>query len=97
MAQYIKAEAESLKTMMGYMTDIRRNYAQISLQCERITELEHAADDVFAEYTGYIFTNEKNAIEVMKYKNIAEAFEAATDAAKAVSDSVRKVILRYVD
>lgn len=97
LAQYIHAEAESLKAMVGYMTDIRKNYAQITLQCERITELEHAADDAFAEYIGYIFTNEKNAIELMKYKNIAEAFEAATDAAKTLSDSVRKIILRYVD
>jgi hypothetical protein len=33
----------------------------------------------------------------MKYKNIAETFEAATDAAKTVSDSVRKIALRYVE
>ena len=37
------------------------------------------------------------AIELMKYKNIAEVFEACTDAAKNVSDCVRKTILRYVD
>lgn len=97
MAQYINAEADSLKKMMNLLTDVKKNYAQISLQCERITELEHAADDAFAEYIGYIFTNEKNAIEVMKYKNIAEAFESATDAAKDVSDSVRKIILKYVE
>lgn len=96
-AQYINAEADSLRIMMGLLTDMKKNYAQISLQCERITELEHAADDAFAEYMGYIFTNESNAIDVMKYKNIAEAFEAATDAAKVVSDSVRKIILRYVE
>ncbi len=97
MAQYINAEADALKKMMGLLVDMKKNYAQIALQCERITELEHAADDSFAEYIGYIFTNEKNAIEVMKYKNIAETFEAATDAAKSVSDSVRKIILRYVE
>lgn len=97
MAQYINAEADALKKMMNLLTDVKKNYAQISLQCERITELEHAADDAFAEYIGYIFTNEKNAIEVMKYKNIAEAFESATDAAKDVSDSVRKIILKYVE
>jgi cytochrome c oxidase subunit IV len=51
----------------------------------------------FAEYIGYIFTNEKDPIELMKYKNIAETFEAATDAAKRVSDSIRKMILRYQD
>lgn len=97
LAQYINAEAGAIKTLMGLMGDMRKNYAQITIQCDRITEMEHAADDAFAEYIGYIFTNEHNAIEVMKYKNIAEAFEAATDAAKDVSDNVRKVVLRYVE
>lgn len=96
LAQYINTEAEALRKMMELLSDPRRNYARIVMQCDRITELEHAGDDTFAEYIGYIFTNEDNAIEVMKYKNIAETFEAATDAAKAVSDIVRKIVLRYV-
>ncbi len=97
MAQYINASANSLRLVMGMMENPKKNYSQIVLQCERITELEHAADDAFAEYIGYIFNNEKNAIDVMKYKNIAEAFEAATDAAKDVSDNIRKIVLRYVE
>ncbi|MBQ7811941.1 MAG: DUF47 family protein [Bacteroidales bacterium] len=97
LAAYINAEADALKKMLSYFDDIKKNYAQINMQCERITELEHAADDVFAEYIGFIFTHDKDAIEIMKYKNIAEAFESATDAAKVVSDTVRKMILRYVE
>jgi uncharacterized protein Yka (UPF0111/DUF47 family) len=96
LAQFINTEAEALRKMMELLSDPRKNYARIVMQCDRITELEHAGDDTFAEYIGYIFTNEDNAIEVMKYKNIAEAFESATDAAKAVSDIVRKIVLRYV-
>ncbi len=97
LAQYINTEANALRTMMGLLDSPSRNYSQIMLQCDRITELEHAADDAFAEYIGYVFTHEQNAIEVMKYKNIAEAFEATTDAAKDVSDNVRKIVLRYVE
>jgi len=33
----------------------------------------------------------------MKYKNIAKAIEAATDVVKSVSDSVRKIVLRYME
>lgn len=97
LAQYIDAEADALKKMMSLFGDLKKNYAQIAVQCERITELEHAADDTFAEYISYIFTNESDPIELMKYKNIAEAFEAATDAAKRISDSVRKMIMRYAE
>ncbi len=97
LAQYIHTEANALRQIMGLMENPGKNYSQIALQCERITELEHAADDAFAEYIGYMFNNENNAIEVMKYKNIAEAFEATTDAAKDVSDNIRKIVLRYVE
>lgn len=97
LAQYIRTESDALRKIMELLTDPRRNYAQIVLQCDRITELEHAADDTFAEYIGYIFTHEDNALEVMKYKNIAETFESATDAAKDVSDKVRTIVLRYVE
>lgn len=97
LAQYILAESDSLKKMVAFFDDIRRNYAQIVMQCDRITELEHAADDAYEEYIEYIFQHEENAVELIKYKNIAESFESTTDAAKKVSDSVRKIIMRYVD
>lgn len=97
LAQYINAEADSIRKLVSFLGDLKRNYANIAVQCDRITELEHAADDTYAEYIDYIFTNERNAIELMKYKNIAETLEAATDAAKRVSDNVRKFVLRYTD
>jgi uncharacterized protein Yka (UPF0111/DUF47 family) len=86
-----------MKKMFALFDDIKRNYTQIVLQCDRITELEHAADDSYEEYIEYIFRNEENAVELIKYKNIAEALEGATDSAKRVSDSVRKIILRYTE
>lgn len=97
LAQYIHAEADALRIIMNHFSDMKGNYSIISMQCDRITELEHAADDAYEEYIGFMFTNEENAIELMKYKNIAEILEATTDAAKRVSDNVRKIILRYVD
>ncbi len=68
LAQYIRAEADTIKSIASMLGDLR-----------------------------HIFTQEKNAIELMKYKNIAETLEAATDAGKTVSDNIRKIILRYVD
>ena len=97
LAQYLFAQTDAIKLLLSCFGDLKKNYSQIILQCERITELEHAADDTFAEYIGYIFTNESDPIELMKYKNIAEAFEAATDAAKSISDTIRKMIMRYQD
>ena len=97
LAQYLFAQTDAIKLLLSQFGDLKKNYSQIVLQCERITELEHAADDAYEEYIGFIFRNEENAIDVIKFKNIAETLEAATDAAKRVSDIVRKVIYKYID
>ena len=95
-AQYIVYEADALKKIIPALENIHDNFSSLAIQCDRITELEHAADDSYQEYIGFIFENEKDAIELMKYKNIAESLEAATDSAKTISDHIRKVMLRYV-
>ena len=77
--------------------DIRTNFSALSLQCERISELEHAADDSYEDFIGDIFQNEKNPIELMKYKNIAENLETTSDSAKKVSDHVRTILLSYAE
>ncbi|MCM1177049.1 MAG: DUF47 family protein [Bacteroidales bacterium] len=96
LAQYIRSEADALKEIVALMPDIKGNFSAITMQCDRITELEHAADDAYEDYIGEIFRNEKNPIELMKYKNIAETLESTTDAAKKVSDHIRKLMLRYI-
>lgn len=97
LAQYIRSESEAIKSLVSMLGRLHEHVSQIVIECDRITEIEHAADDSYEEYIGFIFTNEKNAIELMKYKNIAETLEAATDAGKTVSDNIRKIILRYVE
>ena len=97
LCQYISAEADAIKQIMAWLGAPKMNIQSILKQCDRITELEHAADDSYEEYIASLFSNEKNAIELMKYKNIAEMLEATTDSAKRVSDHIRKILIRYID
>ena len=96
LAQLISSQAEALKKLMSLMEDMRKNFSDICLQCDRVTELEHAADDAYEDYIGYIFENEDNTKELIKYKNLAEVLESATDCAKAVSDTVRRILIAYI-
>lgn len=96
MAEYICAEADALTLIVTGMDSMKKKFSEMTIQCDRITELEHAADETYEEYIGYIFQNETDAIELMKHKNIAEMLENTTDTAKAFSDHIRKLLLRYV-
>ncbi|MBO5582332.1 MAG: DUF47 family protein [Bacteroidales bacterium] len=96
LATIIRAEANALRDMLPLLWDIKHKATEISLQCDRVAEMEHAADDAYEEYIGYIFSEEENLREMTKYKNLAELFEKATDSEKHVADCVRLMVLKFL-
>ncbi len=97
LAQLILAEAKVIRDLVPQLISLRHNASSISLLCDRITELEHEADEAYEGYIGYIFTQEEDFREMTKYKNLAELFEKATDSGKHVADCIRIMLLRYSD
>ena len=95
LSRIVKAEAEAVRVLIPMLWDIKHKFSGIQLQCDRITELEHSADELYEEYVGYIFTNEPDLREMTKYKNLAELFEKATDSGKRIADNVRRMLLKY--
>lgn len=96
LAQMAKSQSEVIHDAIPLLVDIRKNVPALSMACERVTELEHAADDAYEEYVGFIFGNENDTRELIKYKNLAEMLENATDAHKRISDNIRKLLLNYL-
>ena len=92
----IQAEANALRDLLPLLWDIKHKATEISLQCDRVAELEHAADDAYEEYIGFIFSEEEDFREMTKYKNLAELFEKATDSEKHVADCVRLMVLKFL-
>jgi uncharacterized protein Yka (UPF0111/DUF47 family) len=96
LAQLISSEAHALRELLPMLWHIKEKGTAITLQCDRVTEMEHAADDAYEEYIGYIFSEEEDMREMTKYKNLAEILEKATDSQKHVADCVRQMVLRHL-
>ena len=96
LAQLISSEAHALRELLPMIWQIKEKFSAITLLCDRVTEMEHAADDAYEEYIGYIFTEEEDIREMTKYKNLAELLEKATDSEKHVADCVRLMVLRFL-
>ena len=96
LAQLISGEAHALRELLPMLWHIREKARSIAHQCDRVTEMEHAADDAYEEYIGYIFSQEEDMREMTKYKNLAEILEKATDTQKHVADCVRQMVLRHL-
>ena len=96
LARIAESQSQALRDMIPLLGEIKKNVSAISLCCERVTELEHAADEDYEDYIGYIFTNVPDVRELIKYKNLAEMLENVTDAHKKISDMVRNLLLNYL-
>lgn len=96
LAHMANSQSLALHDMIPLLSNIKNNIAALSLGCDRVTELEHAADDAYEDYIGFIFQNVEDVKALIKYKNLAEMLENATDAHKRISDNVRKLLLSYL-
>ena len=95
LARIIVDEASALRQVFLLLRDVKKNASAIQLQADRVTELEHDADEAYEAYVGYIFSEEPDLREMTKYKNLAELYEKATDSEKHVSDCIRILLMRY--
>lgn len=62
----------------------------------RINSIENQADYVFDKAVADLFENEKNALEVIKIKEILSALETATDKAEDAANVLESIIIKYV-
>ena len=92
-AEYITEDAQIICGIMKELEQMRRKVKFIMQKCTRIKEIEHTIDDLYEAYLIDVFENEKDAIELVKLKNIVQSLEDATDRAKDISDTIKNILL----
>ena len=90
----IHEDASTMIEIFSLMDDLGKNHQQISDLCQKVTLIEHAVDDIYGDYISYLFANEKDEIELLKYKDIAQVIEDTTDRAKEVTSTVKSLIIK---
>ncbi len=90
----IHEDAGIMMEIFSRLGDLRKNHQQISDLSQRVTQIEHLVDDVYGDYISYLFSNEHDEIELLKYKEIAQAVEDTTDRAKEVTSTLKSLILK---
>ena len=90
----IHEDANLMMQIFNLMEDIGKNHQELEDLCRKVTNIEHTVDDIYGDYISYLFSNEKDEIELLKYKEIAQAVEDTTDHAKDVTDTVKTIIIK---
>jgi predicted phosphate transport protein (TIGR00153 family) len=68
---------------------------EIKEACVRINSLENNADDVFNLAIGRLFDEEKDAVKLIKIKEILQALETATDKCEDAANVIESIIIKY--
>ena len=61
----------------------------------RVKDLEREADNVKRTAIADLFRNEKDAIELIKWKEIYDKLETVTDKCEDVMDVLEGIVLKY--
>jgi hypothetical protein len=98
-----KEAADLARTLAG-MIDLvyktlshlrQKKYAYIQDLCVEIHGLENQADEIFRATLGKMFDEMKDPILIIKWKEIYENLENATDCCEDVANILESIVLKY--
>ncbi len=93
LANLIQLSAVELETAVKGIRSIK-DPMTIELRCIEVNRLENLADDVLAHATKELFKT-KDAIDIIKYKDIYEYLEIATDKCEDVANVLSDIAIRH--
>lgn len=74
-----------------------RNMKDVSLikeACVKINSIENIADEVFNNSIARLFEEEKDAVKIIKYKEVLAALETATDKCEDAANVIQSIIIK---
>lgn len=72
-----------------------KKYSYIQEFCIEINRLENSADNIFRRALAKLFDDEKDPIQVIKWKNIYEHLEDASDRCEDVANILESIVLKH--
>jgi predicted phosphate transport protein (TIGR00153 family) len=93
LAELIQQGAEELEIAIRELKDIK-NVTKIKEATVRINSIENHADDIFEMAIAKLFEEEKNAVEVIKMKDILSMLETATDMTEDAANVINTILIK---
>lgn len=87
--------AEKVKDAMHMMRNMKNSTVQILDMCYEIKKCESAGDRIYRFGVADLFKNSKDAIAVIKWKEVFEQMETALDRCEKIAKLIRGVVVKY--
>ncbi len=93
LAELIEKSADELYNAVCELKNMK-NINKIKEACVRINSIENHADDIFDSAIAKLFEEEKNAIEIIKMKEVLLALETATDMCEDAANVIESILVK---
>lgn len=93
LANLILQACQDLHKAIQELRDLK-NVRVIADSCVRINSIENQADYVFDKAVGELFMYEKDAIKLIKYKEVLSALEDATDMCEDAANVLESILVK---
>ena len=87
---------EKVKDSVYYLRKMKSNTVQILDLCYEIKKYESEGDKLYRFGVANLFKNSKDAIIVIKWKEVFEQLETALDRCEKIAKLIRGVVVKYV-
>lgn len=94
MAEMIYLAAKEIEICVHCLNDAASNKAKITKACEKVTEIEHRADEFYYVALAELFEKEKDPTELIKNNKILEILERCVDEEEDVTDTIKAILIK---
>lgn len=94
MSKLVRAVSYELKIALYELENVTKKGKLFNDVITNVYNLEEEADDLYAAFLRDIFETEKDAIELIKQKDIMQSLENATDKGEDVTDTLKAILVK---
>lgn len=94
LAQMILEATGEINTCVISLNDAVANKEEITRACNRVTDIEHQADELYFEAVSELFEKESNPVEILKNNKILERLERCVDEEEDVTDIIKSILIK---
>lgn len=86
---------KEIKKSISYMHDLKKNYLKVEARSKKVMKLEQECDDLYHQEMATLFSQCKDPIEIIKWKEVLQSVEDITDDCEKLVVTFRRVVLKY--
>lgn len=94
MAEMIYSAALEIEASIHCLKDPAANKNKIITACEKVSEIEHKADELYFDGVSELFEKEEDTKELLKNNKILDILERCVDEEEDVTDTLKAILIK---